>query len=228
MKRNFVHSATLLATAWLLLSCIRSTPGPQLDCALVVDPKFTTFSFDQVSVQGIQAWIQNQYGVSEKDTRITHRSPDPRIVYWEWQFDWHVGNVDYGVTFYREGQSDTTLFARWRSGAPTIGDALRCLGEPSLYRAYWDKHPEAVWTQLELWYPDRGLLVRSLVEHKTAGFDEMAKLSGVTYVRPGSTQEIIPRFWAVQPARPPYERILNSLRVWPGDIKDVEVDTQMD
>lgn len=81
MKQYLVHCIALLISASLLLSCLPSTPGRQLDCASVVDPKFMTFSFDKVSVQDIQLRLQHQYGLAEKDIRITRRTLDPRREY---------------------------------------------------------------------------------------------------------------------------------------------------
>lgn len=214
----------LVISASLLLSCVPSTPRQQRDCASVVDPKLTTFSFDQVSVQDVQLWLQHQYGLPENDTRVTRRPQDPQSEYWEWQIDWSANDIDYGVAFDGEGKSTATLHARWRNGVPTVGEVLRCLGKPAVYRAYPNWYPEAVWTQLELWYPNRGLVIRSLVKGTTLRFDETLQLSSMTYVRPGSESELIPRVWAVQPATETYNHILNSLRPWPGDLEDVTID----
>ncbi len=224
MKHYLVHCISLLISASLLLSCVPSTSRQQSDCASVVDPKLTTFSFDQVSVQDVQLWLQHQYGLSENDIRVTRRPRDPQSAYWEWQIDWRANDIDYGVAFDGEDQSNATLFARWHNGAPTVGDALRCLGKPAWYRTYLDRYPEAIWIQLELWYPNRGLVIGSHVEGSTSRFDEATELSRMTYVRPGSESELIPRVWAVQPATETYDRILNSLRPWPGEIKDVTID----
>ncbi len=224
MKHYLVHCISLLISASLLLSCVPSTSRQQRDCASVVDPKLTTFSFDQVSVQDVQLWLQHKYGLLGKDIRVTRRPQYPQSAYREWQIDWGANDIDYGVAFDGEGQPNATLYVRWQNGAPTVGDVLRCLGKPSLYRAYLDMYPEAVWTQLELWYPNSGLIIGSHVERKTSRIDEATELSRMTYVRPGSESEIISRVWAVQPATETYDRILNSLRPWPGEIKDVTID----
>lgn len=135
-----------------------------------------------------------------------------------------MDDIDYGVAFHGEGQADATLHARWRNEAPTVGDVLRCLGKPALYRAYLGRHPAVIWTQLELWYPDRGLVIRFEVKRTTSTFELAMELSAVSYVKPGLQKELIPRVWAIQPATETYNRILNSLRPWPGEIKDVTID----
>jgi hypothetical protein len=198
----------------LVVSCAAKPP---LDCAAVRDSDLRSFPFNEVAQDIALRWIGEQYGISSSVVSV--RPSTAEITY----LDWEINGRDYGLALWNVGKPTASASMSWPTASFTISDALLCLGQPTLYRAYYDRYPEAMWTRLDLLYPDSGILLSTTVRRKVLRFDEHTEIGGATYAEPGTQQELISRFWVVQPDSEAYDHILNSLRLWPGEIKDVTI-----
>jgi hypothetical protein len=186
---------------------------------MIDDPTLASFPFAEADARMAQKWVVDQYGVASKDIHVT--STNQGIEY----LDWRVGQNDYSISMWNRGKPTAAVSVGWSDNQVTLGDALRCLGSPKVYRAYYRLNPDAgPWTVLDLWYPDRGLVLGLGAKQKITRFDPGMGLSGATHVQPGSEDEIVSRVNVVQPGSESYTRILSSLRVWPGDVSDLEID----
>lgn len=226
MKHAFVRCIVPLAFVLLFSSCFIRQDNPLLDCSEVADTRLASFPFREVTIETALLWIQNQYSVQENDLRIEYRPPGTEPEYWEWEIVWQADNRDYGLAFLLRGIPDAMLYVRWRSQAPTISDALRCLGQPSSYRAFYDKYPEATWTALELWYPERGFKFATRIPRKLSRFDENVVLGIAYYALPGSVEEFLLHHSTVVQGSAAYTQTLTTIRPWPGNIKDITIAQQ--
>ena len=192
---------------------------PPLDCAEVSDAKLVTFPFDQ-SAAVASIWIQHEYGLTTKEIEGNPSADGTQDTLY-----WRVEQRRYEVTLWSDARESALIRVEWPDRAPTLADTLRCLGDPSLYRAYYSWNPEAVWTYLELWYPERGLMVTAYMTRKASGFPDNEIVDRTSYVQPGKPEELIPRFFlAVVPGSDRYTQILHGLKPWPGSIEDVTID----
>jgi hypothetical protein len=219
MKHRAIRHTFLLAVTLFLSSCVLPWERRPMDCAEIGDARLADFPFNQPTVEVALAWIQEQYDLDKKDIFVSGRT-EAGIEYLLWKLE----DKDYQVSLWDRGEPIVSAGLKWQSNSPTLGDALRCFGDPKEYRAYYKQWPEALYTNLELWYPDRGLIFSTFVTRKIAHYSTGVGLRGAQYVKPGSEQELVFRSWVVSPGSAAYNDILNSLRPWPGDIKDVTID----
>ena len=219
MKQRPIPFAALLILAWLLSSCFDAPVYPPLDCAEVSDAKLATFPFDQ-SAAVASVWIQYEYSLTTKEIEDGLSADGTQHSLY-----WRVQQQSYDVTVWSDARESALIRVRRSDRAPTLADVLRCLGDPSLYRAYYVWYPEAVGTALELWYPEQGLMLTAHVTRRASGFRDHQIVEGTSYVQAGQPEEIIPRlFLAVAPGSDRYIQILHGLKPWPGSIEDVTID----
>ncbi len=219
-------------TFWVmtvLIACVSYTlpPSPipseslysQKDCTEVVDDKPKLFPFRGTG-ETVIAWIQDQYDVTQTQIK-GGPSANGRGYYYYWR----VNTRKYAVTRRIDAQESAMVRMRWENFPPTLADILRCLGEPPLYRAYHFSNPETTWTYLELWYPQQGIMVTVYNTDKVATLRIDYPIAYVSYVQPGSPEELIPRlFRDVARGTQRYFEILRGLRSWPGDITKITID----
>lgn len=219
MKQRTIPYATLLILVWLLSSCFNVPKHPLPDCAEVTEPKLSAFPFDQ-SAAAAATWIQYEYGLTAKEIEGNPSADGTQDT-----LRWRVEQRRYTVTLWSDVRESALIWVEWPDRALTLADTLRCLGDPSLYRAYYSWNPEAVWTYLELWYPERGLMVTAYATRKISGFPDNEVVNRTSYVQPGQPEELIPRFFlALAPGSDRYTQILHGLKLWPGSIEDITID----
>lgn len=224
------HLAVLLSVVMLFASCVdiaqpsERTPLPtsqaQWDCEDVVDEKLKAFPF-QIPGDTVIVWIQDQYRIELTDI---HGGPSGDDGKGEYRY-WWVGQRRYDVTRRLDARDSALVQVRWDKQAPSLAVTLRCLGAPPLYRAYLSPTEAGSWTVLELWYPERGIMVMASVTHKTSEMTTDQAVAHIAYVQPGSPEELITRFFvSTTRGSDRYMERLKGLKPWPGDISQVAID----
>ncbi|OIO96550.1 MAG: hypothetical protein AUK03_03790 [Anaerolineae bacterium CG2_30_64_16] len=85
--------------------------------------------------------------------------------------------------------------------------------------------PEAIWTYLELWYPERGLMVTAHITRKASGMTVNQAIAAIIYVQPGPPEDLITRFsWTTTRGSDRYVERLQGLKPWPDDITKITID----
>ena len=220
MKHSIIHGTLCLVISALLASCAVTSQRPVVNCEEVSAERFATFPFVGAP-SAVMLWVQNESGLDAKDIR-SDISNDGAQSMLKWE---QPPNRVYGVTLWNDARESALAWMKWLNRAPALADALYCLGDPPLYRAYYVWNPEAVGTALELWYPERGLMVTAYVTRKTSDFTGSLGLENTSYVEPGQPEDLITRFfWAVALDSDRYTQILHGLKPWPGSIEDVTID----
>lgn len=224
MKQTVLCCVLLLGLSTLLLTCAGGLEQPSLRCDAVDDKRLVTFPFTGTADTAL-AWIQDEYGLTAED--IKHDlSADRAQVLIKWK---PLPNRENDALVWVDGRESASVSVTWQDQAPTLADALRCLGDPPLYRAYYAQYPEAIWTYLELWYPERGFMVTAHVPRKIVGFTNDQAIGNVSYVRPGPPEDLATRFfWAVDRGSEHYTQILRSTKLWPSDIRKITIDQRVE
>jgi hypothetical protein len=137
---------------------------------------------------------------------------------------WHTANGQYALRFTADGQPEHRGGIGWSLGQVGLADALRCYGQPDLYRAYHEFTPDGPrYTVLEALYPARGVRLYLLVTRTVEAFSGADSVIAVSYVGPTSEPDLITRFWGAHPGEPYYEQISRSLAPWPSDIRELHI-----
>lgn len=203
---------------WTMLFVVSCTVKPPLDCAVVKESNLRSFPFNKATQEIALRWIEEQYGLSANEVRI--RPSVSNITY----LDWQINGKFYTLALWNVGKPTASISMSWPTASFRISDALFCLGPPTMYRAYYDRYPEATWTRLDLLYPGSGILLSVTVRRKVLKFDGQIEIEGATYAEPGTEPELISCFWIVQPNSEAYNRLFESFRLWPHDLKQVTID----
>lgn len=220
MKQTVLCCLLLLGLSTLLLTCTDRLEQPPLGCDAVDDKRLVTFPFTGTADTAL-LWIQDAYGLTAAD--IKHDlSADRAQTLIKWK---PLPNRENDALVWVDARESASVSVTWQDQAPTLADALRCLGDPPFYRAYYAQYPEAIWTYLELWYPERGFMVSSYAPRKMLGFANNQAIGDVSYVRPGLPEDLVTRFfWSVDRGSQHYTQILGSMKPWPSDIKMITID----
>lgn len=169
----------------------------------------------------MRVWIRDQYDLTIEDIR-SDLSADGAQFMLEWN---RPKQRTYDVTLWNDARESAVVWERWSEQAPTLADALRCLGDPPLYRAHLAPTPAGDWTYLDLWYPERGIMVTAYVTRKVSEMNLTQAIKYIAYVQPGPPEDLITRFfWAITRDDDRYVEILKGLKPWPGDITKITID----
>lgn len=224
-----LYSALLLLGTLLLTSCVplATPPEPtpfaatqaQEECTEIIEEKLKAFPF-LASTDAALIWIQDQYEIELSPIQggpSADGSGDYRY--------WWVGQRRFDITLWVDARDSAVIRVRWDGKAPSLAIALRCLGAPPLYRAYLSPTPAGAWTYLELWYPERGIMVTAFVPRRVSGMTIDQAMASIAYVQPGSSEDLIARFFpSTTRDSDRYVERLKGLRPWPGDITKITID----
>lgn len=220
MRRANLTVLPLILAMLLMAACeglfITPVPtGQPVECDDLVDKRVQSISFDPISPEEAHAWV-----VSTFDTVASDNSPDSMYILMNWDSEGQRWSMYLT-------EKETTLSVYWEHDGPALQEVLRCMGAPDYYRAFLDPTPGPTFTQLELWYLGDGLRFFITLTEPVSQFDSAVAIKGVSYFKPGTVQEII-RSIIVEPSSEQYRRLLNSVKPWPGNLDEVEVDPPLD
>lgn len=220
----------LLIITLLLTACVPLTTPPDLPssgptqtmwgCSEVIDDKLKSFPF-WAKADELRRWIIDEYQMTVEDVQFDLSADGAQsMLKWNWP-----ENRNNNVTLWNDGRESALVWVVWKESAPTLADVLRCLGDPPLYRAYHAMAPEAMWTYLELWYPERGIMATAYIAHKTSSIKANQAVADISYVQPGLPEDLITRyFWTTETGSVRYKERLEGLKSWPGDISLLIID----
>jgi hypothetical protein len=171
----------------------------------------------QEDLAGAERWVRESYAIGDATISVRQEGDHKFMI-------WQPANGQYSLGFTADGQPEHRGGIGWFRGQVKLADALRCYGQPDLYRAYHMFTPDGPpYTYLEAVYPARGVLLHVLVTRSVEAFTGSDSVTGVSYVGPGPKPDLITRFWEVHPGEPYYEQISRSLAPWPGDIRELHI-----
>lgn len=220
MKRKLILHILCGLSVIILLACMSKSQQKYLNCQRIGDERLIDFPFLEPA-NTARIWIADQYGLSLDDLRSDF-SEDRSQMLIRWS---PTQDQTYSALLWNELRESASISITWHNQAPTLADTVQCLGDPPLYRAFQARHPEAIWTYLELWYPERGLLVSVSIPRKARSVSGSQPVVYVMYVLPGPVEDLVSRFfWPIDRGSERYFQILSSLKPWPGDIKQITVD----
>lgn len=115
----------------------------------------------------------------------------------------------------------------WTDDEPTGDDVLRCLGEPAFYMAYYDQPSTQFELLVDLWYPQKGLLVRAIEfgrdPTRPPTVSGQLRFDLIRYVAPNQSMEDVVADAFIDVWAEAREAWMAQIRPWPGTWEAVEV-----
>lgn len=188
-----------------------------VSCSEILSAELIDFPFDQLTLQETVLWIREIYGIDPRQD-TAHSAP---IQYLRWE----QGEKRYTVDFIRE-QNAGGVTITWVN-RPTVMELLGCIGDPTHYRSWIEPNQGINYTDLELWYPSLGYEFLGYTPDPLPSItDSSMLLSSLTYVRPGSLEQVVGRVFSSEIGSDRHNIVMARLRVWPGALDQIEIDRE--
>lgn len=214
--KSINYRITMLLVLVIFLTSCRSS-GEPMPCSDIVETRLlgnpaAKLGFDE----GVQ-WVHNTFS-----TEPAIEDYGIRNDYYQYLLRWQQNDREYTMG-YREG-SWKSISVTWQHKLPTIQDTFRCIGAPAYYDAFYDQFPEATFTGVSFWYPERGLIIGGSYPEPRKSFTERTTLSGINYSAFGTLEDLVLDTHIVQPGSVELERILVQIKPWPGGLEEIAID----
>lgn len=221
MRKSILSLLCLSLIVWLL-GCTVRVPGRRMACNQILDDAAHSIPFEALTPERMQQWLQDTYHHEASDIAVLEFANEQMTkgVAWNWN------GKGYGAAFRNEDLRN--IVVRWRGTRPTITEVLDCFGEPDFYRAGYSPAGEpGNKLELELWYPEKGLMVghfRYSHSEQPPAIASRSTMTDLTIVRPGSIEAVVADAYLGR-AVEVREKALQALKPWPGTWEDIVVET---
>jgi len=183
-------------------------------CAQILEDRLLRFPFGQLGLEETELWIRETYGIIPEKALATTGA---------FYLRWKEGSRTFSTAVYPEEHTEA-LSVRQTDNPPIAEEVLKCFGEPSYVYAYHDPTPDGpTYTVLQLLYTDLGVQFRSSVPAQLDAVDPRMPMSGISYGRPGTIKDIILARYDVEPGSEEFQRIVTSIKPWPGSLDQIEI-----
>ena len=224
MLRHIIYWFAVVGASMALTSCGYLSPplafDPNADrqpveCTQILDDRLLRFPFGQLGLEKTELWIQDTYGVAPEKVLLTTGA---------FYLRWNEGSRTFSTAIYPEEHTEA-MSVRQTDNPPIVEEVLKCFGEPSYVYAYHDPTPDGpTYTVLQLWYTGLGVEFGSSVPAQLDAVNSRMPMSGVSYSRPSTINEMILARYEVEPGSDEFQRILGRVKPWPGSLDQIVVD----
>ena len=195
-----------------MTSC-RSSVEP-LACSDIVDERLLGNPAAELGFEEGVQWVHDTFS-----TEPTIEDYGIRDDYYQYMLRWQQNDLEYTMG-YRQDYWDG-FAVRWQQHPPTIQDIFRCVGEPAYYEAFYDQFPEALYSTLWLFYPERGLGFYHSGPKRLSRFSETTPMELILYFEPGQLEEVVDRVFIGAESS---ENSKTSFNPWPGSLEEIVID----
>ena len=212
----------------LLAGCVQP-PGdlahyPAFTCDSLTEPYWQEFNF---GVESDDSWEEIVARIIElwdlDESRLVLEESDTGADAW-WQVVFPDGADPRYRALYNKELKLTSIFFKWWNRTPTLNEVIDCLGFPEYYAAFYDQGVEAYHLSLNLWYVNKGFVVRGYSFHH----EEQPPSIGPEYrmrhfnaTVPGDLERMLSHLHIAVV----HSYILCGIRPWPGSIEAIEVES---
>ena len=203
----------------------RLTPYPPFTCDSFTESYWQEFTFGADSADDeddIVAKIVKLWDLDSSRVQVVPMSEKGVVI--QWQVEFHDGADPRYSARFREELKLTSVSFKWWNRKPTLAQVIECLGLPKHYAAYYDLSAGGDMLNVDLWYVDKGFVVRGFSTHSQDQPSEIRPdymMSFFTATVPGKLEQMISSIHI--PAARAYVRCL--IRPWPGSIEAMEVES---
>jgi hypothetical protein len=126
------------------------------DCAVIIRESSPPSPLEEVTSDTVEGWLQRNYRIDVSDTNRPFWEEDLADTSLTWRT--RQGR-SYGLSL-AEGKADAFSVV-FIPPSPTADKFIECFGPPQLYEASLREINSSPWIRVELWYPDRGMIVET-------------------------------------------------------------------
>ncbi len=190
-----------------------------VDCSQIEETALRSLDFKETDVREMLKWVASTYQVP-KSSLSEYETMDGAT-----GLNWQVSGNVYYARFYDDELRDVLVY--WKGLEPSGKKIVECFGKPDLYYAEYTYAAEAFALVLDLWYPQKGIVVRGIHffygTEKKLLLDENVIMTDIRFLTPSSTEEMNSH---IPPKGSPTEYPVTVLKPWPG-WESIVIDNKM-
>lgn len=168
-SRAPLNTILLALVGALLTACMWELPPPDFGalqsfpCGRFGESRWQGFKLGVDSSDEVIATVTELWGFDRDQLRINLRSDlDPPYIGIGWSDNVETGLGATYSTNFRNGQLIRVVL-QWNLPEPALTQVIDCLGPPDYYSADYSSVAESIALGLDLWYVEKGFVVRGLV-----------------------------------------------------------------
>lgn len=234
------HSRLSLFLAFLLIltlwwGIISHPPPLPFSCANFTESYWAEFTFNVDTSEDVVSTVNRLWGIDEDGFGLFEVQTFENRLGIPSEVSWARIAIAGPIGMYSGWIQDGTLQkidVQWvfPLPRPTLSQAIACLGDPEYYIAFYEQAPEAVATNLDLLYPEKGIVVRyespftsSARSEPPAKFHPFMRIEQVAVVVPGTPEQMVPAVYSAGNVAGGHADNFCLSKPWPGSIKAVEI-----
>ena len=202
-------------------ACAHPPPLP-FSCANFAETFWTEFNFSADSPADVAATAPRLWGIDEDKVRVDEElwGTVSRVAWLDRKIYGSVGGYS---SWFREGVLIKFEVA-WFFPTPTLSQAIDCLGDPEHYIAFVTLVPDSALFNLDLVYPQKGIVVHYSDLYTTDQIHPYLRLFNMSVVAPGTTEEVVDEAFSIGIHDSQLYGYSACLRKsWPGSFEAIEV-----
>ena len=230
LKQQTILFVTLLLVLLpSLLSC--NVSKAPIGCTQIQEETLRSLDFGRMTLTDFQLWFNSSPFREGKLEIIDYLEESKKSATWMYK------DIKYMADF--RGGTLVRIDVAWaRMGKvtlePTSAGIINCFGPPDLYQASYLTHVDAKIFDLGLWYLNKGVVIKGSHHGKhwvdwpgrpPPLFDEKVTMTYMIIVAPGTAEEMIKSVYTYGDRDDVREKVLKTLRSWPGAWEKIMVDT---
>ena len=203
------------------LTTITGTPE-HFDCEKFSETRWKEFRFGVDSPEDFVATAARLWSIDKEEFLEEHASRGGMLsIMW--------ADAVYEVVYSAHFRNKKLLKLDAHLSAPaTLGQALNCFGAPEYYAAFEDATPELSSLNVQLWYPNKGLViehvsffsqVRPLVNKLTL------RMERYSVAAPGNPDQMILQHFLYGDIPAVFNWVKCTIRPWPSSVETIEVES---
>lgn len=203
------------------LTTVTGTPE-QFDCEKFSETRWKEFRFGVDSPEDFVATAAKLWSI-DKEEFLEERASRGGMLSIMWP------DTVYEVAYTAHFRNKKLLKLDSHLSVPaTLGQVLNCFGLPEYYAAFEDATPELSSLNVQLWYPNKGLLIEHVsfssqvrpLENKLA-----LRMERYSVAAPGNPDQMIPNHFLYGDIPAVFNWVKCTIKPWPSSVETIEVES---
>ena len=235
LTRKGVRKALLFAFLLILIFNLifilmwgTNQPPLPFSCANFTESYWSEFDFNVDSQDDVASTVSRLWGIDKGKLGIEEdRWGNPYAVYWL------IVRFTAPIGLYTAWFPDGVLQkidVEWVFLRPTLSQAVKCLGTPEYYIAFYGPDPHDVYALLDLLYPEKGIVIRYVSPFTSparpepiAEFHPYMRIRELVVVAPGTPEQMVPAVYSVGNVGGNQVHNACLSKPWPGSFEAMEI-----
>ena len=232
LTRKNIHRALGVALfLFLILTWSGAYVPPPLpfSCANFTESYWPEFNFNVDSTDDVASTVYALWGLEKERLWPFWDEDNPYGITWI-SFKL-TGPIGVYTAWFRDGILQKIDFERSIPlPRPSLSQVVNCLGAPEYYIVYYTLAPEANNINLDLLYPEKGIIVRYvspftslLIPELPEKFHPYMRMRDMSVVAPGTPEQMLPVAYSIGIVGGGFAHNACLSKPWPGSIEAMEI-----